>query len=161
MARKAGSAVFASYNIHKCVGSDRRFDPRRVQAVIGEIGADVIALQEADRRFGDRAGLLDLEALGAATGLVPVPVTNRHRGHGWHGNLVLVREGAVRALTRSTCPGSSRAARWSPTSTSRSAPSGWWPPTSGSCGTRGSCSSRRCSCTPTTTPTGRWSSWAT
>ena len=48
MARKAGSAVFASYNIHKCVGSDRRFDPHRVQKVIGEIGADVIALQEAD-----------------------------------------------------------------------------------------------------------------
>ena len=26
-ARKTGSAVFASYNIHKCVGTDRRFDP--------------------------------------------------------------------------------------------------------------------------------------
>ena len=105
MARKAGSAVFASYNIHKCVGSDRRFDPHRVQAVIGEIGADVIALQEADRRFGDRAGLLDLQALGAATGLVPVPVSNKHRGHGWHGNLVLVREGAVRRLRQISLPG--------------------------------------------------------
>ena len=40
---KATRAVFASYNIHKCVGSDRRFDPERVAAVIGEIGADVIA----------------------------------------------------------------------------------------------------------------------
>jgi endonuclease/exonuclease/phosphatase family metal-dependent hydrolase len=105
MARKAGSAVFASYNIHKCVGSDRRFDPHRVQRVIGEIGADVIALQEADRRFGDRAGLLDLAALGAATGLVPVPVSNTHRGHGWHGNLVLVREGAVRDLRQINLPG--------------------------------------------------------
>ena len=162
MARTAGSAVFASYNIHKCVGSDRRFDPRRVQAVIGEIGADVIALQEADRRFGDRAGLLDLGALGAATGLVPVPVSNRHRGHGHHGNLVLVREGAVqRRSGRSTCPASSRAARWSPTSTWRSGRSGWSPRTSGSCGTRGCCRSRRCSCTPTTAPTGRWCSWAT
>ena len=98
-------AVFASYNIHKCVGSDRRFDPHRVQAVIGEIGADVIALQEADRRFGDRAGLLDLKALGERTGLVPVPVTNRHSGHGWHGNLVLVREGAVRRLHQVSLPG--------------------------------------------------------
>ena len=26
-ARKMGRAVFASYNIHKCVGTDRRFDP--------------------------------------------------------------------------------------------------------------------------------------
>ena len=36
-----------------------------MQAVIAEIGADVIALQEADRRFGDQAGLLDLPALEA------------------------------------------------------------------------------------------------
>jgi endonuclease/exonuclease/phosphatase family metal-dependent hydrolase len=105
MARKAGSAVFASYNIHKCVGSDRRFDPHRVQKVIGEIGADVIALQEADRRFGDRAGLLDLDTLGRATGLVPVPVANQHRGHGHHGNLVLVREGTVRGLHQINLPG--------------------------------------------------------
>ena len=138
MARKAGSAVFASYNIHKCVGSDRRFDPHRVQAVIGEIGADVIALQEADRRFGDRAGLLDLKALGAATGLVPVPVSNKHRGHGLARQ---PRAGArghgARGCARSTCPGSSRAARWSPTSTSPSGRSGWWRRTSGSCGIRG------------------------
>ena len=105
MARNAGSAVFASYNIHKCVGSDRRFDPHRVQTVIGQIGADVIALQEADRRFGDRAGLLDLRALAAATGLVPVPVDNRHRGHGHHGNLMLVREGTVRGLRQINLPG--------------------------------------------------------
>ena len=64
-ARRGGSAIFASYNIHKCVGVDRRFDPDRVMAVIGEIGPDVIALQEADRRFGDRAGLLDLPRLRA------------------------------------------------------------------------------------------------
>ncbi len=104
-ARNGSSAIFASYNIHKCVGSDRRFDPERVRTVIGEIGADVIALQEADRRFGDRAGLLDLPALARDTGLVPVPVSNGHRGHGWHGNLVLVREGAVRGLHQIALPG--------------------------------------------------------
>ncbi len=98
-------AVFASYNIHKCVGSDRRFDPARTAAVIGEIGADVIAIQEADKRFGDRAGLLDLAAIERASGLVPVRVSNGHSGHGWHGNLVLVREGAVRALRQITLPG--------------------------------------------------------
>ena len=69
MARtREGTAVFASYNIHKCVGVDRRFDPGRVAAVIAEVGADVIALQEADRRFGDRAGLLDLAAIERAPG---------------------------------------------------------------------------------------------
>ena len=100
-----GVALFASYNIHKCVGTDRRFDPGRVAAVIGEIGADVIALQEADRRFGDRAGLLDLDALHGATGLVPVPVANGHLGHGWHGNLLLVREGKVHKVRQVSLPG--------------------------------------------------------
>jgi endonuclease/exonuclease/phosphatase family metal-dependent hydrolase len=104
-ARKIGRAVFASYNIHKCVGTDRRFDPVRTAAVIGEIRADVIALQETDRRFGDRAGLLDLRALERDAGLVPVPVATRHSGHGWHGNLVLVREGLVRDLRQIALPG--------------------------------------------------------
>lgn len=101
----AGTAVFASYNIHKCVGVDRRFDPGRVARVIAEVGADVIALQEADRRFGDRAGLLDLAEIERLSGLVPVPVTNGHRGHGWHGNLVLVRRGTVRRLRQLRLPG--------------------------------------------------------
>jgi endonuclease/exonuclease/phosphatase family metal-dependent hydrolase len=104
-ASQGNRAVFASYNIHKCVGSDRRFDPERVMTVIGEIRADVIALQEADRRFGDRAGLLDVKVLEREAGLVPVPVRNAHSGHGWHGNLVLVREGAVRGLHQVKLPG--------------------------------------------------------
>ena len=44
----------ASYNIHKGIGLDRRRNPERVLEVLREIDADVIALQEADRRFGTR-----------------------------------------------------------------------------------------------------------
>lgn len=101
----ADSALFASYNIHKCVGIDRKFDPGRIAAVIAEIDADVVALQEADRRFGDRAGLLDLRALERRTGLVPLPVDNGHGGHGWHGNLVLVRGAQLRDLRKLSLPG--------------------------------------------------------
>ena len=35
---------FASYNIHKAVGLDRRRDPERIVAVLREFDADVIAL---------------------------------------------------------------------------------------------------------------------
>ena len=98
-------ALFASYNVHKCVGTDRRFDPDRVGAVIAELGADVVALQETDKRFGDRKGLLDLPAIERACGLVPVPVSNGHAGHGWHGNLVLVREALLRDLRQVALPG--------------------------------------------------------
>lgn len=97
--------LFASYNIHKCVGVDRKFDPDRIVRVIEEIAPDVIALQEADKRFGDRGALLDLDRLHRETGLVPVPVENGHSGHGWHGNLVLVREGLVRGLHQIRLPG--------------------------------------------------------
>ncbi len=102
--RDAG-LLFASWNVHKCVGTDRKFDPDRTIAVISEIGADVIALQEIDRRFGDRAGLLDLDALERRAGLKPVPVQSGHAGHGWHGNLLLVREGLLRDLHHVVLPG--------------------------------------------------------
>ena len=53
----------ASYNIHKCRGVDGATRPDRIIGVIRELGADVIALQEVDRRFGRRAGLLDPSAI--------------------------------------------------------------------------------------------------
>ena len=105
MIRPRGGILVASYNIHKCVGTDRRFDPGRTCAVIAEIGADVLALQETDRRFGDRAGLLDLAAIERDAGLVPLPVDSGHAGHGWHGNMVLVREGLLRGLRQVVLPG--------------------------------------------------------
>ena len=64
------SATIASYNIHKCVGTDGRFDPERTSRVVAELDADVIALQEADERTGNRQGLLDLQALEKTANLV-------------------------------------------------------------------------------------------
>lgn len=40
------SLKIATYNIHKCVGIDRRYSPERIVEVLREIEADVIALQE-------------------------------------------------------------------------------------------------------------------
>lgn len=82
-----------SYNVHKGVGVDGRRDPHRVVSVIRELDADIVALQEVDRRFGDRRGVLNLDALREETGLVPVPLTDRlgDLAHGWHGNLILFR----------------------------------------------------------------------
>jgi endonuclease/exonuclease/phosphatase family metal-dependent hydrolase len=36
----------ATYNVHACVGTDGRHDPARVSAVIAELDADIVALQE-------------------------------------------------------------------------------------------------------------------
>ncbi len=97
--------IAASYNIHKCIGMDKRFDPRRIADVIGELGADVVALQEADRRFGHRTGLLDLAHLERHTGLMLVPASPIVGGHGWHGNALLVREGSTTRVRRLALPG--------------------------------------------------------
>ncbi|NMG39412.1 EEP domain-containing protein [Chelativorans sp. ZYF759] len=100
-----GDFLIASYNIHKCVGSDGRFDPGRIAEVIAEIDPDVIALQEADKRFGRRDGLLDMEAIEKRTGLVPASVSTLASGHGWHGNALLYRSGAITGVERLKLPG--------------------------------------------------------
>lgn len=101
-----GDILLASYNVHKCIGIDKIFDPQRTADVISEIDADVIALQEADKRFGERKGLLDLGLLQRRHGLVPVPIsTMSPSGHGWHGNVILFREGIVRNVQQLSLPG--------------------------------------------------------
>jgi endonuclease/exonuclease/phosphatase family metal-dependent hydrolase len=103
---RSGGTLVASYNVHKCVGVDGRFDPGRIAQVIREIAPDVIALQEADKRFGARHGLLDLARLKDETGLVPVPVESANAAaHGWHGNVVLIRQGLVRDVHQVSLPG--------------------------------------------------------
>ncbi|WP_112436650.1 endonuclease/exonuclease/phosphatase family protein [Rhizobium sp.] len=104
MSRPEGTLI-ASYNVHKCVGNDRRFDPDRTSRVIHEIDADVIALQEADTRFGERTGILDLPRLERESGLVPVPISGVNKAHGWHGNVVLFKKGLVRDVHQIKLPG--------------------------------------------------------
>ncbi|MCU0944525.1 MAG: endonuclease/exonuclease/phosphatase family protein [Rubritepida sp.] len=103
--RTAGELCVASWNLHKCVGADGRFDPARSVAVIAELDADIVALQEADKRFGRRSGLLDLHALERATGLAPLHVSDLADGHGWHGNALLVRRGTHARFRRLALPG--------------------------------------------------------
>lgn len=95
----------ASYNVHKCVGTDGKFDPGRVASVIAELDADVVALQEADRRFGRRTGLLDIRTIEQRSGLVPLPVSQIPDGLGWHGNALLVRPGTTCRFRRLALPG--------------------------------------------------------
>jgi endonuclease/exonuclease/phosphatase family metal-dependent hydrolase len=83
----------ATYNIRKCIGTDRRRDPERVLAVLREMDADVVALQEADRRFGLRASAIPHHMFLENSDYVPVEFGGRAHGIGWHGNAILVRRG--------------------------------------------------------------------
>ena len=82
--------TFASYNIHKAVGLDRKRDPERILSVLNEIDADIIALQEADRRIGERASVLPRAEIDDTHWRV-IEVAKRPRSIGWHGNALLVR----------------------------------------------------------------------
>ncbi|MDI1296714.1 MAG: endonuclease/exonuclease/phosphatase family protein [bacterium] len=84
----------ASYNIRKAIGTDRRRMPERVLEVLSEIDADIIALQEADRRFGVRSAAIPPRMMDSHSGYKPVPLNVQLDSMGWHGNALLIRKDA-------------------------------------------------------------------
>lgn len=81
----------ATYNIHKCVGIDRKYSPERIVDVLREVDADVVALQEVlchshlhDR---DHQAQFIAEALGMDFRLGE----NRQINGGAYGNAILSR----------------------------------------------------------------------
>ncbi|MCA1608950.1 MAG: endonuclease/exonuclease/phosphatase family protein [Acidobacteria bacterium] len=79
----------ATYNIHKCVGLDRRYSPERIADVLREIDADVIGLQEVlchrngIRREHQAEFLADELAMNFCLG------ENRKHNGGDYGNAIL------------------------------------------------------------------------
>ena len=106
----APTITLASYNMRKAVGLDRKRDPHRVLKVLQEIDADIIALQEADKRVGGRGSAVPHELIDSHGMYKPVHLgvlhkrmfdkARRHtdrllkvdtRNIGWHGNAILVK----------------------------------------------------------------------
>ncbi|WP_287884139.1 MULTISPECIES: endonuclease/exonuclease/phosphatase family protein [Paracoccus] len=82
----------ASYNLHKCRGMTGPHAPERNLRVIAELGADVIALQEVDFRFGARPEALPRALIEKTTGMVPAPFLGTGENSlGWHGQTILLR----------------------------------------------------------------------
>ena len=96
--------------MHKAVGLDGRRDPHRVLKVLQEIDADIVALQEADKRIGGRGSTVPHELIDSHGMYKPVHLGVRHkrvfdkarkhtdrllkvntRNIGWHGNAILVK----------------------------------------------------------------------
>lgn len=84
--------LLSSYNIRKAIASDRRRRPERTVQVLEEVGADIFALQEADRRFGSRFSAIPPVMLLERTRYRSVPYDVRPGSMGWHGNAILVSD---------------------------------------------------------------------
>ena len=75
----APTITVASYNMRKAIGTDRKRRPDRVLHVLQEIDADVVALQEADKRIGGRGAAVPHELIDEHGLYKPVPFRVRHR----------------------------------------------------------------------------------
>lgn len=84
-----------SYNIRKAVGLDGERHPERVLDVINRMDADLVVLQEADKRLGMRPTALPLDMIQRNTDFEIVPVADNDVSMGWHGNAMLVRKGVT------------------------------------------------------------------
>ena len=80
-----------TYNVHKCVGVDRRLNPTRIVKALKEIDADIVALQEV-LCVHERSGEEDqAHFIARALGFNYFMGHNRELRGGIYGNLVLSR----------------------------------------------------------------------
>jgi endonuclease/exonuclease/phosphatase family metal-dependent hydrolase len=91
VAAELPSIKVVTYNIHGCVGLDRRYEPARIAAVLREIDADIACLQEVDARGG---GLHADQAayLGEATGRRVILGAAARERRGRFANAILTRD---------------------------------------------------------------------
>lgn len=114
----------ASYNLQKCVGLDLRRRPDRTLDVIAGLGADIVVLQEADKRLPPRPAALphamieeagwkivpfgtDANGTGVnGTGTNSTGTNGSGASLGWHGNAMLIRPHLIlRDTSRLILPG--------------------------------------------------------
>jgi len=82
----------ATYNVHRCVGRDGRQDPLRVAAVIRELNAALIGLQEVESMVQGTPREQQLLEIVLATGLRAIPGPTMVRSDATYGNALLTRE---------------------------------------------------------------------
>jgi len=78
------------WNVHGCVGSDRRFDPERIARTLLRLAPDVALLQEVGDARGRHPPIDQARALADALGMEVTLGVTIPRGHGY-GNVTLTR----------------------------------------------------------------------
>jgi len=101
-----------TWNIHSCIGTDRRFDPDRTAAILRGLHADLVGLQEVGWFRRGRRAFDQFAHLAAHTGLHAVPGPTREDARSHYGNALLTRlpVRAVRTIDLSVAMREPRAA---------------------------------------------------
>jgi endonuclease/exonuclease/phosphatase family metal-dependent hydrolase len=89
----------ATYNIHGCIGTDRRFAPARIIEVLHWLDADVVALQEVGWHARGHAGFDQFAYLAEHSGYAVHEGLTRDHSRAQFGNAILSRL-PVRAARR-------------------------------------------------------------
>jgi len=87
--KRPNTLKIATYNIHACIGADGKFDPARIAAVLKEIDADIIALQEVEHHSIDELDLLEYLAYQTGHEAIAGPTLFRETRH--YGNALLTK----------------------------------------------------------------------
>src|SRR5690606_8140681 len=90
-ARRAHRIAVGSYNIHSCIGLDRKRRPERVAEVLKELDCDVYALREVNNDPGEHGDSQQLEYLSTELGMAAVPGLRIVLHSGEYGNAILTR----------------------------------------------------------------------
>lgn len=88
-----------SYNVHACVGTDRRFAPERIAAVLRSLAPDVVFLQEVGDHVGRAPTIDQARSLAASCRMDYVVGYTMPTGPWGYGNVVMTR-GTVRGVNR-------------------------------------------------------------
>ena len=88
--------VIATWNIHGCVGRDGREQPELTAAVIQELGADVVALQEVWCRADETGACTQPALLASLAGYACLLGPTRREAEQHFGNALLARPAALR-----------------------------------------------------------------
>ena len=86
-----------SYNIHSCVGLDRRRSPARIGSVLADLACDIYALQEVENDAA-RDGSPQLDYLAERLAMTAVPGLRIVRHRAEYGNAILTRFRVVRVV---------------------------------------------------------------
>lgn len=83
--------IAATYNVHKCVGTDKINDVARIARVIEELDADIIGLQEVESHLDVNPEMAHLEALAEQTRYTVIPGPTIIGRDSTYGNILLTR----------------------------------------------------------------------